>query len=260
MLFAAQDPKASLPAEESGGAFAWLFDLVGQKGVLEFVLAATVLVVVWWLWWRMAALVQGVQQRKALADYLLGVEQALHGDLDGAFERLTAVVQTDPENHYARLLLGKVLAERGEPEQAHQQHLCLKNAFGIDTAANDRMLAQSLLAAGLPREAAEAAERSLQKDERSAVGWDFVYRARLQAGEFDAAAKAGKHLLQLLGDGGHTGCARTWRAPSRKLARRRSCAARPSRRRGCCSTPSRCPATSTRCRCWPPASTPNSAA
>lgn len=205
MLFAAQDPKASLPAEESGGAFAWLFDLVGQKGVLEFVLAATVLVVVWWLWWRMAALVQGVQQRKALADYLLGVEQALHGDLDGAFERLTAVVQTDPENHYARLLLGKVLAERGEPEQAHQQHLCLKNAFGIDTAANDRMLAQSLLAAGLPREAAEAAERSLQKDERSAVGWDFVYRARLQAGEFDAAAKAGKHLLQLLGDGGPHG-------------------------------------------------------
>lgn len=206
MLRAIQDPSGSAaPAAESPGVFAWLFDLVGQKGVLEFVLAGTVLVVVWWLWWRMAALVQGAQQRKALADYLLGVEQALHGDLDGAFERLTAVVQTDPENHYARLLLGKVLAERGEPEQAHQQHLCLKNAFGIDTAANDRMLAQSLLAAGLPREAAEAAERSLQKDERSAVGWDFVYRARLQAGEFDAAAKAGKRLLQLLSDGGPHG-------------------------------------------------------
>lgn len=205
MLVAVQDPSGSAAAaSESPGAFAWLFDLVGQKGVLEFVLAGTVLVVVWWLWWRMAALVQGAQQRKALADYLLGVEQALHGDLDGAFERLSAVVQTDPENHYARLLLGKVLAERGEPEQAHQQHLCLKNAFGIDTAANDRMLAQSLLAAGLPREAAAAAERSLQKDERSAVGWDFVYRARLQAGEFDAAAKAGKRLLQLLGeDGAH---------------------------------------------------------
>lgn len=201
MLVAVQDPSGkAAPAAESSGAFAWLFDLVAQKGVLEFVLAVTVLVVVWWLWWRMAALVQGAQQRRSLADYLLGVEQALHGDLDGAFERLTAVVQTDPENHYARLLLGKVLAERGEPEQAHQQHLCLKNAFGIDTAANDRMLAQSLLAAGLPREAAEAAERSLQKDERSAVGWDFVYRARLQAGEFEAAAKAGKRLLQLLGD------------------------------------------------------------
>lgn len=206
MLVAVQDPSGpAAAAAESPGAFAWLFDLVGQKGVLEFVLAGTVLVVVWWLWWRMAALVHGAQQRRSLADYLLGVEQALHGDLDGAFERLTAVVQTDPENHYARLLLGKVLAERGEPEQAHQQHLCLKNAFGIDTAANDRMLAQSLLAAGLPREAAEAAERSLQKDERSAVGWDFVYRARLQAGEFEAAAKAGKRLLQLLGDGGPHG-------------------------------------------------------
>lgn len=171
-----------------------------MPGVVEFLLALAVVAAVWTFWWRMAVLVRGARSRQVLADYLLGVEQAMHGDLDGAFARLSSVVQTDPENHYARLLLGKVLAERGEPEQAHQQHLCLKNAFGLDTAANELMLAQSLLAAGLPREAAEAAERALRLDERSATGWDFVYRARLQAGDFDAAAVAGKRLLALLDD------------------------------------------------------------
>lgn len=202
MLPGLQDPSppagAANAAAADGGS--WLAHLVAVPGVVEFLLAAAVVAALWTFWWRMAVLVRSVRSRQVLADYLLGVEQALHGDLDGAFARLSSVVQTDPENHYARLLLGKVLAERGEPEQAHQQHLCLKNAFGLDTAANELMLAQSLLAAGLPREAAEAAERALRLDERSAAGWDFVYRARLQAGDFDAAALAGKRLLSLLDD------------------------------------------------------------
>lgn len=210
MLPGLQDPALAAAANANGSGAApgtsatdggsWLSHLVAVPGVVEFLLAAAVLAAVWTFWWRMAALVRSVRSRQVLADYLLGAEQALHGDLDGAFARLSAVVQTDPENHYARLLLGKVLAERGEPEQAHQQHLCLKNAFGVDTTANELMLAQSLLAAGLPREAAAAAERALRVDERSAVGWDFVYRAHLQAGDFAAAATAGKHLLALLDD------------------------------------------------------------
>ena len=166
-----------------------------EPGVVEIALAAMLVGGVVLFWWRLAQLVQNARARDALSDYLLGVEQALHGDLEGAFARLSKVVQHDPQNHYARLMLGKVLAERGEPEQAHQQHLLLKSAFGIDSAENDLMLAQSLLAAGLPMEAAEAAERALHKAPERHAAWDFVYRARLQSGDFEAAAAAGRKLL-----------------------------------------------------------------
>ncbi|MBL9078968.1 MAG: hypothetical protein JNL08_15795 [Planctomycetes bacterium] len=206
MPFVPLHPWPQLPAPEAAPSF-WqrLLALGSEPGVVEVLLAATILAVVVVAWWRLARLVSGARSRRALADYLLGVEQALHGDLRGAKKRLAAVVATDPENHYARLLLGKVLADLGEPEQAHTQHLYLQRAFAIDSPENDLMLAQSLLAAGLPTEAAEAAERALQRAPERADGWEFVYRARLQCGDFDAAAAAGRRLLDLVRDGGRRG-------------------------------------------------------
>ncbi|MBL8748332.1 MAG: hypothetical protein JNK78_04175 [Planctomycetes bacterium] len=177
------------------------FDFVRQPGVVETLLAVTILTAVLFVWWRLARLVTGAKSRQALADYLLGVEQALHGDLKGAHGRLQRVVETDPENHYARLLFGKVLAELGRPEEAHTQHLYLQRAFGVESAENELLLARSLLGAGMPREAAEAAERVLQRTPQHVSGWDFVYRARLQCGDFEGASVAGRRLLDLLRDG-----------------------------------------------------------
>ncbi|MBL8728097.1 MAG: tetratricopeptide repeat protein [Planctomycetes bacterium] len=193
-------PQDAAPVAPTFWSRVWA--LGAERGVVEILLAATVLAVVVVLWWRLARLVSGARSRRALLDYLLGVEQALHGDLQGAQKRLTAVVDADPENHYARLLLGKVLAELGEPAKAHTQHLYLQRAFGIDSPENDLMLAQSLLGAGMPAEAASAAERALQRAPERADGWEFVYRARLQSGDFDGAAVAGRRLLELLRDGG----------------------------------------------------------
>jgi tetratricopeptide (TPR) repeat protein len=186
---------ANQPQERAAAAPSFwqrVWSLGAEPGVVEVLLAATVLAVVLVLWWRLAPLL----------DYLLGVEQALHGDLRGAQKRLASVVDADPENHYARLLLGKVLAELGEPAKAHTQHLYLQRAFGIDSPENDLLLAHSLLGAGMPAEAAAAAERALQRAPERADGWEFVYRARLQNGDFDGAAIAGKRLLDLLRDGG----------------------------------------------------------
>jgi hypothetical protein len=52
-------------------------------------------------------------------------------------------------------------------------------------------------------EAASAAERALQRLPDRAAGWEFVYRARLQTGDFDAAAAAGKRLWDLVRDDPH---------------------------------------------------------
>ncbi|MCC7396974.1 MAG: hypothetical protein IT455_07895 [Planctomycetes bacterium] len=194
----AAEPAVAAP--DGGGFWHWLWQLSREPGVLEVLIAAALAACSLLFWWRLSKLVRGARSRAALGDYLLGVEQAMHGDLDGAHRRLTSVVERDPENNYARLLLGKVLAQLGEPALAHQQHVYLKTAFGIDSAENDLMLAQSLLEAGRPVEAADAAERALQRAPDRAAGWDFVYRARLQCGDFEAAARAGRRLLSLTRD------------------------------------------------------------
>ncbi|MCC7062451.1 MAG: tetratricopeptide repeat protein [Planctomycetes bacterium] len=207
----AQAPAGAAAAvpQAAGGFWSGLVDLVREPGVVEVLLAAILVAAVAVFWWRISRLVRGSKSRQALQDYLFGIEQALHGDLQGAHERLQKVLAEDPENHFARLMLGKVLAELGEPEQAHQQHLYLQRAFGIDSAENDLLLAQSLLGAGMAHEAADAAERALQRLPERAAGYEFVYRARLQTGDFEAAALAGKRLLDLVRDGDAN---RRWRA------------------------------------------------
>ena len=176
----------------------WLYSVCKEPGVIEVLLSVVIVVTVVFIWWRLAGLVKNARAREALSDYLLGVEQALQGNLAGAQKRLSKVLQQDPENHYARLLLGKVLSELGQAEQAHQQHLYLQRAFEVESSENDLMLAQSLLGAGLPIEAAEVAERALGRMPQNIVGWEFVYRARLQNGDHEAAVRAGKKLLSLL--------------------------------------------------------------
>jgi len=117
-------------------------------------LAALVVGIGLLIWLRLVRVVDNVRSRAAIEDYLLGVEQALAGDLAGAHKRLSRVLEADPENHYARLLFGKVLNGRGEPAQAHKHHLYLQRAFGVDSVENDLQLARALAAVGRPVEAA----------------------------------------------------------------------------------------------------------
>jgi len=186
---------------EPGTWWQGLVDFVSEPGVLEVVLGVVLLGAVVFVWWRLAALVSNARAREALGDYLLGVEQALQGDLNGAQKRLRRVLEQDPENHFARLMLGKVLGDLGQAEQAHQQHLYLQKAFAVESGENDLLLAQSLLSAGLPAEAAEVAEQAMANMPGHGPGWDFLYRARLQQGDHEAAARAGRRLVLLLRDG-----------------------------------------------------------
>lgn len=178
-----------------GTFWSWLRGLGEVPGLAEVLLSLLLLGGGWLGWRRLRGLVATVRARLALEDYLFGVEQALHGDLAGAKERLAAVLAKDPQNHYARMLYGKVLADLGDPAEAHRQHLYLQRAFAIDSAENELYLAKSLLAAGMPAEAAAVAEAALPRLPQPLPGFEFVFRARLQAGDPAAAAAAGRRLL-----------------------------------------------------------------
>ncbi len=190
---------APLHSQTPGGESPWagFWALATTPGVVELLLAGLLLGTGAWVAFRFGGLVRGMRRRRAIRDYLLGVEQALARDLAGARRRLEQVVAEDPENHYARLLLGQVLGELGEPEQAHRQHHYLHGAFEVDSPHNELLLAQSLLGAGLAAEAATVAERAARRLPAPAPALELLYRAQLQAGALAAAAATGQRLLQL---------------------------------------------------------------
>jgi tetratricopeptide (TPR) repeat protein len=108
---------------------------------------------------------------------------------------LLRVLQADPENHYARLLLGNVHLQRGHPEKAHAEHLLLRDAFAVRGGDNSLHLAKALLAAGQPTEAAAAAAEAAKERPNDPDAHELWFRCLLQQGDFDAAVEVGERLV-----------------------------------------------------------------
>ncbi|MEM7199337.1 MAG: tetratricopeptide repeat protein [Planctomycetota bacterium] len=187
-------------AGEAAGSGWWsaVRTLAAEPALVEFLLILGVLIVLLAVNLRLSRLVRDAQSRVAVRDYLLGTEQALSGDLKGASTRLKKVLDQDPENHHARLLYGEVLAELGEPAEAHKQHLFLQKAFAVDSLRNDLNLTRELLDAGRAGEAVDAARRGAERspDDREALR--MLFAAELAAGFPEAAGRTGVRLLRVL--------------------------------------------------------------
>jgi tetratricopeptide (TPR) repeat protein len=176
----------------------WLWQIAQEPGVMEILVLLPVLVVGSVILLHAMSIAGEVRRRAALTDYLLGVEQALAGDLPGARRRLERVLSQDPENHHARLLYGLVLAKLGDAAEAHKQHLYLHRAFQVQSSDNDLALARSLLAVGRPADAAAAAERALGPDSAHTPALRVLFRAQLAAGLPGDAGRTGETLAKLL--------------------------------------------------------------
>ena len=193
-----QDPgNAPQPvgAAAEPAASSWLWDLARSPGFLETVVALVVFAALLIAWWRLSRLSERIKSRALLRDWFLGIEQALHGDSEGAEARLLRVLQADPENHYARLLLGNVHLQRGHPEKAHAEHLLLRDAFAVRGGDNSLHLAKALLAAGQPTEAAAAAAEAAKERPNDPDAHELWFRCLLQQGDFDAAVEVGERLV-----------------------------------------------------------------
>lgn len=197
-----QDAAQGSAAESSWSQ--WLWAASQSQGVLESLVATVVVVALLIVWWRLSRLGERIRSRTFLNDYFLGIEQALQGDGEGAEARLERVLAADPENHYARMLLGNVQLLLGRPEKAHAQHLLLRDSFEVGGARNALCLGMALLAAGRPREAADAALAASDRDGPTREALEFAFRARLQSGDPVGAAELGGKLLPQ-GRGGAAG-------------------------------------------------------
>ena len=70
-------------AADPGGFWRWLYSFCSEPGGIELLLTVALVGCVVFTWWRLTSLVKNSRAREALSDYLLGVEQALQGDLAG---------------------------------------------------------------------------------------------------------------------------------------------------------------------------------
>lgn len=205
---------------QADGFWGLLERLAAEPALLELILILFVGALVWLVGLRLGRLAAQSRSRAALADYLLGVEQALAGDLAGARRRLERVLADEPENADARVVYGDVLRQLGEHAEAHKQHLLLQKSFALDSVPNDLAIAQNLLEIGRHAEAAEAAGRIVagHPDHRAAL--TLLFEAQLGAGLPLPAAETGTRLLRMLAPGAERDRVRERTAASFALAGR----------------------------------------
>lgn len=182
-----------------GGTGGGFFAQIAEEPALVQ-LAAVLLVLGLAAFWlgRLSHRVREAREREGTREYLLGVEQALHGDFAGAARRLERSVRDDPANATARLLHAELLTLLGRPAEAHREHVMLLRAFGSRAARNDVGLARALLGTGRAREAAEAAARAARQRPEDVTVLRVWFAAESAADHDESAAECGARLAARL--------------------------------------------------------------
>lgn len=133
----------------------WLAALAAEPALVVLLLAGIVCFVAAVVLLRLRRAVREARARGALADWVLGAEDAMSLALVSAKERLLRVVEQDAENHGARTLLAETLLALDEPAAAHEHYLTLRQAFGVDNKRVGWGIVRALVATGRPADAAE---------------------------------------------------------------------------------------------------------
>jgi len=95
---------------------------------------------------RLRRVAAELERRKALADYVRGLDEFLRGDFRAAIDTLERVLERDPENVEARIALGDCYRETGDAAEAKKHHHHVHRVFGNELARNFLSLGKDELA------------------------------------------------------------------------------------------------------------------
>lgn len=145
--------------------------------------------------WRTLRGVAGrVSRRRALKEFVAGVDLYFKGEHEAARDALAAVLERDPENHEARILLGDACRELGDVAEAHKHHWQVAKVFGQDLPRNRLSLGRDLLLMGKAPDAIEHLARSAEADPDDTATLDLLLTANLEAGRLDEAVALARRL------------------------------------------------------------------
>jgi len=126
---------------------------------------------------RLLAGAREISRRRSLREYIDGMDAAFAGDHARAIRLLTAVVERDPENVEARILLGDAHRETGDVAEAHRLHYQVLEIFGQDILQNRLSLAEDLICLGRNEDARQHLLRVIEERPLHARALDLLARA-----------------------------------------------------------------------------------
>jgi lipopolysaccharide biosynthesis regulator YciM len=171
-----------------------LEQLLSEPLVLEGIAALLLFILALLVYRRIRLIAEGLERRKALAEYVRGLDDALRGEYRAAITSLTNVLERDPENVEARIALGDCFRALGDAAEAKKHHHHVHRVFGHDLARNFVSLGQDELSLGNLDAAADAFGRVLElspENEEALAGLAAAYG---EAGDPVAAAETLRRL------------------------------------------------------------------
>ncbi|MBK8976988.1 MAG: hypothetical protein IPM29_13820 [Planctomycetes bacterium] len=201
---AAQDAGTAAGRAVEAGHDDLLTRIAAEPALLQIILLALLGAALVALWLRARALVRESRRRRALREFLLGVEQVSSEDFGAAARRLGRVVRDDPRHGAARLWHALALLEIGEAPAAHRELVQLRSSDAHVAVRSDVAIAGALLEVGRPAEALEHAVRAVRAAPDAAAAREVLadVQAALAGAEGTTAHAAEPGALVALGAAG----------------------------------------------------------
>ncbi len=130
-----------------------------------------------------------LERRKALSDYVRGLDEFLRGDYRAAIATLERVLERDPENVEARIALGDCYREIGDAAEAKKHHHHVHKVFGHELARNFLSLGRDEIALKHYDLAVEAFERAHQLAPQESDALSGIAQAYAEGGHPVEAAE-----------------------------------------------------------------------
>lgn len=171
-----------------------LRELLSDPLILQGLAVFGIFVLLLLLFRRVQKIAEEMEKRKALSEYVRGLDEFLRGEHRAALGTLEAVIERDPDNVEARIALGDCYRELGDPAEAKKHHHHVHKVFGHELARNFLSLARDELALRNYDRAVEAFERTLSMTPRDADALAGLAQAYAEGGNPVMAAETLRQL------------------------------------------------------------------
>jgi len=180
-----------------------LSDLFRDPLAIEALAVILITAGVWFSVRTLRGVAERISRRRALREFVGGVDLYYKGEYEEARDLLGKVIERDPENSEARILLGDACRELGDTAEGHKHHYQVARVFGQDLPRNRLALGKDLLLMGRAEEAVAHLEVAHAAEPDDVATAELYLEATLQAGDMGRAVDLAKRLDNLCsGDGG----------------------------------------------------------
>jgi tetratricopeptide (TPR) repeat protein len=174
-------------------------DFVSEPLAVEALLAAVALVVIFMIFRALRGVAGRISRRRALREFVGGLDAFFKGEYAEARTQLGKVLERDPENSEARILLGDACRELGDLAEAHKHHYQVARVFERDVPRNESSLGRDLLEMGRAEESGRHLSKAHENDPEDGRVLELLVSASLESGRYRQAADLAKKLERLGG-------------------------------------------------------------